>query len=102
MTKIPANKMIALWAKNDDLRITKLVVVHIDNQTAETDELPASAGACTAGWMGNVMDTPLGLFTYLATAYGFASREVAKAALREFAQVDQTPWVPMLQERAGL
>jgi hypothetical protein len=100
MAKIPADKMIACWA-TDDLRITKLVVVHIDNQTSETNKLYGRAGASDAGWMGDIMDTPLGLFTYLATAYGFATREVAKIALGEFAKVDQTPWVQTLQDRAG-
>jgi hypothetical protein len=52
ISMIPAEKMIALWDTNDKQQITKLAVEHISHQPASTRVLPASAGSCTIGWLG--------------------------------------------------
>jgi hypothetical protein len=96
---IPANKMIALWnSDNKTMAITKFVVMDIDKQTAATEKLPASAGACDADWLdGNPMNTPMGLFLYLCAQYGFANREATLAAAHQFREVDgQTEWAERL------
>jgi hypothetical protein len=101
---IDPQKMIVLWDSDDEFRITKLRVVNIDEQTPQIDNLPASAGACDEGWLESgrrVVNTPLGLYAHLATAYGFKSREQAIQILREFQKVSGQDWARQLARAAG-
>lgn len=100
---VPAEEMIALWDSDDDGLVTKLIVIRQADQNSQTDKLPASSGACDAGWMeGNELDTPMGLFAYIATSYGFKDRETAARAVREFGKVQGAAvWAQSLLNRMG-
>jgi hypothetical protein len=64
--------------------ITRLVILNIDKQPVAASNIPASAGASNQGWMGGgLMDTPLGLFTFLSVSYGYKNRQVAIASVRD-------------------
>jgi hypothetical protein len=97
---IDPKKMIVLWDTGGNFKIIKLKVVDIRNQTSQTDKLPASAGACDAGWMeGDVLQTPFGLYAWLSLTYGFPNRKAAMEAALEFAKVEGQTWVQELQRR---
>ena len=99
---IPAEKMIALWETDNDMLITRLLILNIDNQPMAASNIPASAGASDQGWMGGgLMDTPLGLFTFLSVSYGYKNRQVAIASVREFGKVEGQDWVADLLARMG-
>ena len=99
---INPKNMIALWDTDAQWHVTKVTVVEKSKQNNATDRLPASAGACDAGWMaGNALETPLGLYAHLATTYGFSTTKVAQSALREFAKVEGQEWAIELLERVG-
>lgn len=100
---IPAEEMIALWDSDDEMRVTKLIVIRKDDQNRQTNKLPASSGSCDAGWMeGNDLDTPLGLFAYIATTYGFNNRETAAEVVRQFSKVEgASVWAQSLLRRMG-
>jgi hypothetical protein len=100
---IPAEKMIALWEIDNDMLITRLVIVNIDKQPVAASKIPASAGACDQGWVdGGLMNTPLGLFTFLSVSYGYKNRQVAIASVREFGKVEGQDWVADLLIRMGV
>jgi hypothetical protein len=100
---IPAEKMIAFWDIDNEMLITRLVILHIDHQPLSASHIPDSAGACDEGWMrGDLIATPLGLFTYLSFAFGFKNRDVGIASLREFGKVEGQDWVADLLGRMGV
>jgi hypothetical protein len=100
---IPVEKMIALWETDNDMLITRLLILNIDKQPVAASNIPASAGACDQGWMdGGLMNTPLGLFTFLSVSYGYKNRQVAIASVREFGKVEGQDWVADLLTRMGV
>jgi hypothetical protein len=43
---IPAEKMIALWETDNDMLITRLVILNIDKQPVAASNIPASPAMC--------------------------------------------------------
>src|SRR4051812_17108678 len=99
---IGPKKMIALWNSHDNMKISEFLILDISAQNRQTDRLHASSGSSDAGWMeGNPLDTPHGLYSFLATAYGFETREIAFKVLKEFEKVEGQGWARELRYRAG-
>src|SRR3954453_11705741 len=99
---IPAEKMIALWETDNDMLITRLVILNVEKQPVSASNIPANAGASDQGWMGGgFIDTPLGLFKFLSVSYGYKNRQVAIASVREFGKVEGQDWVADILARMG-
>lgn len=105
---IAADKMMLLW-ESDDKTGQIIRVKMVDHETnranaADQRNYLSSRGACDLGWMttGKVIDTPIGLWAYLATCYGFATDEVKKTALWAFRGVDgQKEWTSLMLRELG-
>ena len=97
---LPAVALI-LW--NDERgKITELRVVDIHDQGEWSGRLDNSAGACNHDWLDqDPLNTPMGLWLWLLTKWGFADEEVMIVALREFSHIDGQPWATQLLRRLG-
>lgn len=89
-----------MWNTDDNLRVTDLRIVERGMSLGSLTWLTNSAGACDDGWMdGGPLSNPMGLFLWLSTAYGFASRGVVYDVLRKFGKIDGQEWVDDLLYR---
>ncbi len=94
--------MMACWNTNSAGRVTDIEIVEHNHETRSASAMVSTMGACDSNWMTDAMHSPFGLFTFLATAYGFESRSVASQALDQFDKVSGTAWVSILKGMAGL
>lgn len=94
---IPVSDAIILWDDDPDLlaghRITEVHVCPMSKQPSWTRRLDNGRGACDDGWMAGAMrGTPAGIFLEMVTVEGFASIDVKRQALREFAKIAGQDW----------
>ncbi|ADV12971.1 hypothetical protein [Mesorhizobium ciceri] len=90
---VAENKALILWNVDDEpMVIHDLIVVNIDEQDARTENYLASGGACDEDWLDSKLQTPMGLFLYLSTYYGFKDRKVLRKAIYEFSKIDGDDW----------
>lgn len=98
---IDPKKMIALWNSNEKIKINEFVIVNIEEQNRSHERLLASSGASDEGWMeGRDVDTPLGLYAFLTTYYGFESKQIMFNVLKEFSKVEGQDWAKDILYRA--
>ena len=98
--KIPASDVMVGWMCNEDDRVNKLIVISSNNMTDEIDsQYDYWDGNCSKGWgKGDFRTTPAGLFAYIASEYGFQSRETAYNALKEFSKIRNQSWAHLTRK----
>ena len=97
VAKIPVSEMVAAWQLDKRNRISKFSIYRLSEFTQEVSaRYVSSLGAGTKSWGGRDFRTrPSGLFAYIASEYGFDSRETAYGVLEEFCRVKGQKWAKL-------
>jgi hypothetical protein len=113
--KIPAQHAFIVWSSNDSGQVTKLLVTDFTDEPTRRRvnalDYDSSMGACTMEWMqppSSPTDrvswyyTPQGVFLWIVTLQGFASKDAKIAVLHEFNKIEGCVWAMRLLEELGV
>jgi hypothetical protein len=89
---LSAKLMVCLWNTDEDLKISDLLILSLQDRYEHLSRLQCSDGAICSDWMKRPLRNPLGIYARMATVYGFASREIHLQALRQFQQIRGQRW----------
>ncbi|GEL44460.1 hypothetical protein MEX01_50510 [Methylorubrum extorquens] len=98
--KISVSDAMIGWMCNKECRITELIVLSSAHATSDIyNQYDYWEGKGSKGWgEDNFRTTPVGIFAYIASEYGFQSREVAYRALKEFSKIKDQSWARLTRK----
>lgn len=99
-SKILVSDTMIGWMCDEERRITKLIVLSSEHATDDTyGQYDYWEGKGSKAWgKDDFRTTPVGLFAYIASEYGFQSREVAYTALKEFSKIKNQNWARLTRK----
>jgi hypothetical protein len=100
---IPVAKAMILWNRRQGDGVTDAAVGRQDDrENNDPYRFACSRGVCDASWLdGDPLNTPIGIFLWMATVDRFQSREVEVRALAEFAKINGQRWAITLLKVHG-
>ncbi len=100
---IPAPNAMILWTDREGVGVVDVAVcLQQDPEAQDRHRFESSRGVCDASWLdGDPLNSPIGIFLWMATIEGFQSPEVKIKVLAEMARIEGQDWAITMLKALG-